>query len=116
MPVEHANISFFYLSASLLVLLALYIAILCPESIEPSQSSRSETPSHLREFTPALVRHHSKKLVAALISPIAMFAPRPHRAIPGRLDYNLTFLGLALFLYLLSIVKYFSFEPRVAMR
>lgn len=113
MPEEHANVSFFYLSASLLVLLALYIVILCPESIQPQQSSRSETPSHLREFTPAFVRYQSKKLVTALVSPIAMFAPRPHQAIPGKMDYNLTFLGSALFLYLLSIVRPSSFKPQV---
>lgn len=45
------------------------------------------------------------RLAKVLISPIAMFAPRPVRDKPRRKNYNMPLVGLGLFIYLVSTVS-----------
>lgn len=102
----------FYVSVVSLVTLLAFVVFLCPESLdrngrpreEAAPYQRTRTPSGFRKFSLSHLKRLAIRLSGALISPIAMFAPRQ---VPGRSrrDYNLTFLGLGLFLYLVSTVR-----------
>lgn len=96
----------FALSISLLLAVLFYILLICPESREPTLP---EDESYHREMSLsiqdpiAVVRGYFVRFIKALVIPITMFAPRAVPGRPGR-SYNLLLVGIALFLYLVSIV------------
>ncbi|KAG6899546.1 hypothetical protein C0993_009277 [Termitomyces sp. T159_Od127] len=106
LEVDHA----FALSISLLLAVLFYVVLICPESREPTlpedESYYGETPVFVQDPV-AVVRGYTVRFIKALIIPITMFAPR---AVPGRAgrSYNLVLVGMALFLYLVSIVREYS--------
>jgi len=96
--------SFFFGSISLIALTLAYIILLCPESRTPSTPEiRSRTQNNLSlKISPVLfARRLIFNFASALLLPISMFAPR---TVPGssRKNYNMTFVGLSLFLYVVS--------------
>ncbi|KAF8071921.1 major facilitator superfamily domain-containing protein [Lyophyllum atratum] len=100
----------FFLSIGLLAATFFYVVFICPESRQPPaqeyEISNAETP--LFKTSPnLLIRRYTRQIMSALVIPITMFAPRP---IPGksRRNYNLSLLGAALFLYLISTAVYSS--------
>ncbi|KAG6817666.1 hypothetical protein H0H87_005424 [Tephrocybe sp. NHM501043] len=102
MNVENA----FALSISLLAAVLFYVLLLCPESREPTALDHDATHLEGIRFKSSpltVIRGYIAQFISALLIPIAMFAPRP---VPGRRgrNYNLTLVGIALFLYLVSIV------------
>ncbi|KAG6862571.1 hypothetical protein C0995_000119 [Termitomyces sp. Mi166 len=96
----------FALSISLLLAVLFYVLLICPESREPTapedETYNRETPLFIRDPV-AVIRSYTVRFVKALVIPITMFAPRAVPGRPGR-SYNLTLVGMALFLYLVSIV------------
>ena len=102
LEVEHA----FALSISLLLAVLVYILLICPESREPTlpedEIYHREMPLFMWDPV-AVIRSYIIRFVTALVIPITMFAPRTVPGRPGR-SYNLTLVGIALFLYLVSIV------------
>jgi len=105
--------SVFYIAVALRLAILCYILLLCPESLDVAGRAitESRTPGALRSRFGNLksillvLRLATTRLIAALISPIAIFRPR---SIPGKRkkDYNLTFVGAAIFVYLISITVY----------
>ncbi|TFK75204.1 MFS general substrate transporter [Pluteus cervinus] len=95
------NTSRYYLSAAFLTSIFFYVLILCPESLHPSVNDRVEDgqPSDR-------IKQFSKQLAAALMSPVLMFAPRKVIGHPTRKNYNMTLVGLGMFLYLVSTGVY----------
>ncbi|KAG6909057.1 hypothetical protein DXG01_002210 [Tephrocybe rancida] len=104
MDVEKA----FALSISLLAATLFYVLLLCPESREPTAPEYDTTHHEVlgSKNSPLIViRDYIRRFIGALIIPIAMFAPR---SVPGRRgrNYNLTLVGMGLFLYLVSTGVY----------
>ncbi|KAK0480010.1 major facilitator superfamily domain-containing protein [Armillaria novae-zelandiae] len=101
----------FYVSVFLLAALQCYLVFLCPESLQENNQTIDDThipilsQLRLKKLSLASVKSYLAKLIKALLSPISMFAPRTHIGRASR-DYNLTFVGLGLFLYLVSIGIY----------
>ncbi|KAF8627018.1 hypothetical protein AX15_004599 [Amanita polypyramis BW_CC] len=96
---------FFYISILILIFTFAYMLLLCPESLE--RAALVDTARHIdneRAKTPPLhmIRNYGLKFISALISPIAMFAPRPLLGHPQKKSYSVTLVGLALFIYLIS--------------
>lgn len=99
---------YFFVSISLMLGTLLYVLFICPESLQRRPMDNTYIQDELQfKTSPVLVaRRVFKSFISALLSPIAMFAPR---VVPGqgpRLNYNMTFLGLSLFLYLVSTGVY----------
>jgi hypothetical protein len=105
----------FFASITLITLTILYVLFVCPESRVPSPSESTSTsttpldkiksalalsPLQIARRIPALL--HS--FMSALLLPISMFAPR---RVPGtrRKNWNMTYVGLSLFLYIVSTVS-----------
>ncbi|KAH0585164.1 hypothetical protein H2248_008420 [Termitomyces sp. 'cryptogamus'] len=98
----------FALSISLLLAVLIYILSICPESREPTLPEDDIYHSERPLFTwdpVAVIRSHIVQFIKALVIPITMFAPRSVPGRPGK-SYNLTLVGMALFLYLVSIGVY----------
>lgn len=101
----------FYVSVLLLAALQCYLVFLCPESLQKNNQTVDDThvPTlsqlRLKRLSLASIKSYLAKFIKALLSPISMFAPRTHMGRASR-DYNLTFVGLGLFLYLVSIGIY----------
>ena len=88
----------------------LYVFFICPESLQHRPADDTYIQDELQfKTSPVLVaRRMFTRFISALLSPIAMFAPR---TVPGqgrRLNYNMTFMGLGLFIYLVSTVSLFD--------
>ncbi|KAF8638310.1 hypothetical protein AX17_002330 [Amanita inopinata Kibby_2008] len=111
LPSKDSTDPFFYVSMSLMTITLLYILFLCPESRE--RISRVAHTDHVidrRVKTPpfVVIRSYIFKFFSALLSPIAMFAPRPLLGYPHKKSYSLTLVGLSLFVYLISTGVYTS--------
>jgi hypothetical protein len=101
--------SFFYSSIALILAALLYVVFICPESLPPK--SRNEVVENNAQ---ELVQSKTSPVVAAsdlisrfiksVLSPVLMFAPR---RLPGsrKLQYSMPLVGMALFVYLVSIVS-----------
>lgn len=106
LPARGYSDAFFFVSISLIALTLAYVIVLCPES---RTASTIEVSSHRQEnlsfkTSPILsARRLIFNFASALLLPISMFAPR---AIPNSLrkNYNMTFVGLGFFLYIVSTV------------
>ncbi|KAL0574736.1 hypothetical protein V5O48_007220 [Marasmius crinis-equi] len=96
----------FFVSVTLLVLLLIFIALACPESNEKVLSgAASREGARERRGASSVFRRSLKEIVIGLVSPISMFIPRKSGDSP-RKDWNITLVGAALFLYLISIGVY----------
>ncbi|KAK7050931.1 hypothetical protein VNI00_005043 [Paramarasmius palmivorus] len=100
----------FFGSVALLALIEVYILVMVPESNPKVISKSAEEPSV--ETSPRSIRNVAtffksglKHLIVGLVTPISMFIPR-RVGNSTRRDWNLTFVGGALFLYLVSIGVY----------
>ncbi|KAF7327696.1 hypothetical protein MKEN_00349100 [Mycena kentingensis (nom. inval.)] len=101
--------SMFSVSIGVQLVLLLYITFLFPESL------RKKEPSHtsLEPVSPSLpadprhVLQRMKQFGVAFISPLTIFRPRRvERGATSRIDYNVTFMGVAMFLYITSTAVY----------
>lgn len=90
----------FYLSAGLVSLLLIFVIFVLPESLENAPLRPQPTDSVSR------FRRHIRNLGSSLVAPITIFMPKPPlEERYGKRDYNVTFVGAALFIYLISIVS-----------
>jgi len=108
LPPKGYNDGYFFGSISLITLTLLYVVFICPESLTVSTPAvRSRAPDGPQfKTSPFLALHRlAKKFFSALLLPISMFSPR---RIPGtsRRNYNMTLIGLSLFLYIVSTGVY----------
>ncbi|KAF5391576.1 hypothetical protein D9757_002388 [Collybiopsis confluens] len=100
----------FYASSLMYAMLMAFVAFLLPESLERKhQSARESSPTndtHRRRRKPLgrKIKSGVTELLAGLITPISIFVPRTITNWEGsrKKDWNLTFAGAALFLYLVS--------------
>ncbi|KAF9468036.1 hypothetical protein BDZ94DRAFT_837450 [Collybia nuda] len=102
---------FFYLSMTLLVITLVYLVFVCPESREPSAQVPGISSGDSATFKshPLLVmRRYAYKFITAVMLPISMFAPRSIPGRPNKINYNITLMGLGLFLYIVSTGVYTS--------
>jgi len=88
----------------------LYVLFICPESLQrrPMDNTYIQDEPQFKTSPVLVARRTFTRFISALLSPIAMFAPR---TIPGqgpRLNYNMTILGLSFFIYLVSTVSLFD--------
>lgn len=86
----------------------MYLVFICPESREPSARPLSALSVNNTTFKtdPFLViRQYANKFFMAVLIPIAMFAPHSLPGKPNKKNYNITLLGLGLFLYVVSTVS-----------
>ncbi|KAJ7274344.1 major facilitator superfamily domain-containing protein [Mycena haematopus] len=103
--------SLFYISIAIQLVLLVYVIFVLPESLrsrrlQHSQLDLEPTPTSSTAHKRTL-KDHIRRFIVAFISPIAIFRPRTvHDGISSRKDYNLTFLGFAMFLYILSTAVY----------
>jgi len=98
----------FFMSASTLIVLLVYLALVCPESLQKDDTRlvEEDMTGIRRKTLPDTIKSYLSLFVSGLLSPISMFAPR-NVVLPtfrGR-DWNLTLVGAALFIYLVSIVS-----------
>jgi hypothetical protein len=94
---------------TLLVATFFYLIFLCPESREPSTrlSISPSVDNATFKTSPLLViRRYLHRFITALMIPLAMFAPQSIPGKPNKKNYNLTLMGLGLFLYIVSTVRY----------
>lgn len=108
LPSHGYSDAFFFGSISLIALTLAYVIILCPESRMASTTTvSSQTQENLSFKTSPILsaRRLILNFISALLLPISMFSPR---AIPNssRKNYNMTFVGLSLFLYIVSTGVY----------
>jgi len=112
-PAQGYSDAFFFGSISLIAVTLAYVIVLCPESRSAStregSSGTHDNPSF--KISPILsARRLILNFSSALLLPISMFA---RRAVPGssRKNYNMTLVGLSLFLYIVSTVRCQDFYP-----
>ncbi|KAJ7170735.1 major facilitator superfamily domain-containing protein [Mycena crocata] len=99
--------SLFYISVAIQLVLLIYIIFLFPESLQNKLQLRQVITPVPGSIPRKSLKDLAKQFFAALISPIAIFRPRTvHHGTAARKDYNLTLLGLALFLYIVSTAVY----------
>lgn len=108
-PANTDNVdNFFYVSILLLALTFLYVIFILPESRQPTAPTLDaydddETPKW--KVSPILsIRRIIGRFLSALMIPITMFAPRRVAGHPSRRNYNLTLVGVGLFLYIIQNV------------
>ncbi|KAJ7066999.1 hypothetical protein C8F01DRAFT_1119920 [Mycena amicta] len=82
-----------------------------PESLRNKEQPPSRSPIDLPVVSsvssPKSIREYFKRLTAAFMSPITIFRPRRvERGTTSRMDYNVTLMGLAMFLYITSTAVY----------
>jgi len=107
LPHKGYDDGYFFGSIMLITLTLLYVIIICPESKKPAaQAERTQVRESLSfKVSPLLAtRNLFLNFLTSLMLPISMFTPRP---IPGttRKNYNMTYVGLSLFLYIVSTVR-----------
>lgn len=103
--------SLFTITTGLLTGLLLFVIFIIPESLAPTSKVAEESYSHSPR-RPTFRRHSTADLcsyitsfVKALFSPIVMLLPREALTRQGSKDFNVTFVGAGLFLYLVSNVR-----------
>jgi hypothetical protein len=109
-PEKAENVdNFFYISISLLAVTLFYVIFICPESrqptapaIEPHEDGDEATKTTTSPFL--LLRRNIRRFLSALMVPITMFAPRRIPGRPSKKNYNLTLVGIGLFLYIIQNV------------
>ena len=106
-PAQGYSDAFFFGSISLIALTLAYVIILCPESrtaSTPEVSSRAQENLSVKISPILSARRLVSNFASSLLLPISMLAPR---AVPGssRKNYNMLFVGLGLFLYIVSTVR-----------
>ena len=90
-----------------------YLVLILPESRQPTPNDRRPPPeSHIQlKVSPILaLRRHLHRFASALIVPVTLFAPRQIPGQPHRKNYNLTLVGAAFFMHVLSSVRPLSFK------
>jgi hypothetical protein len=99
----------FYLSISLISTMMIFIALLLPESRIPIPHERNAASSQDRpqpsEATLVFLFRQLAHFVSLLLMPILVFRPRLIPGQPRRKTYNLTLLGLAIFIFFTSNVS-----------
>ncbi|KAF9565255.1 MFS general substrate transporter [Agrocybe pediades] len=108
LPHKGYDDGYFFGSITLIALTLLYVVVICPESRKPqAQATRMQARESLsfKESPVLATRNLFLNFLTSLLLPISMFTPRP---IPGstRKNYNMTFVGLSLFLYIVSTGLY----------
>ncbi|KAJ3878225.1 major facilitator superfamily domain-containing protein [Lentinula edodes] len=95
----------FYVSSTMNALLLCFVALVLPESIEKKYEPLEATIGWRRKPLKASIKSGLAELLAGLLSPISIFFPRIITNYEGsrKRDWNLSFAGGALFLYLISI-------------
>uniref|UniRef100_A0A0W0EY72 Uncharacterized protein n=1 Tax=Moniliophthora roreri TaxID=221103 RepID=A0A0W0EY72_MONRR len=96
----------FFGSVTLLALLEIFILVMVPESNHNILSEQQKSPREGPNSASATssMKDGLKHLLIGFVTPISMFIPR--KIGESRRDWNLTFVGGALFLYLVSIGVY----------
>ncbi|KAJ7678858.1 major facilitator superfamily domain-containing protein [Mycena polygramma] len=97
--------SLFYISIAIQLALLLYIIFLFPESLrskvqQPSRADLDPTPPVADSNQKQSLKDHARRFIVAFVSPIMIFVPRTVR--DGVSSSNLTLLGSAVLLYLIS--------------
>ncbi|KAJ7756488.1 major facilitator superfamily domain-containing protein [Mycena maculata] len=102
--------SLFYISIAIQLILLVYIVFFFPESLRSKvqQSSRADVElASIPSSTSEALRNLIQRFIVALISPIAIFRPRTvTHGTSTKKDYNLTLLGAAMLLYIISTAVY----------
>ncbi|KIL65823.1 hypothetical protein M378DRAFT_76424 [Amanita muscaria Koide BX008] len=96
---------YFYISMATLAMSLLYTLAILPESRKRESDVDSSHRTNENQIKPsALVVLHGYilRFLAALVSPIVMFAPRSLKGYPQKRTYILTFLGLGVFIHTVS--------------
>ncbi|KAJ3997400.1 major facilitator superfamily domain-containing protein [Lentinula boryana] len=95
----------FFVSSAMLALLLCFVALVLPESIEKKYQHSETNVGRRRKPLKASIKSGFAELLAGFLSPISIFIPRIITNFEGsrKRDWNLTFAGGALFLYLISI-------------
>jgi len=99
----------FYISIVIQLVLLIYIIFFFPESLRSKEQSTGADAELglVPNSTLQTLKDLIGRFFVALISPIAIFRPRTvTHGTTLRKDYNLTLLGLALFLYIVSTAVY----------
>ncbi|KAF8968173.1 major facilitator superfamily domain-containing protein [Flammula alnicola] len=107
-PPKGYSDGYFFGSIGLISLTLLYVIFVCPESRPPSKpaaTARQQNTLSFKESPMLACRRLILNFASALLLPISMFAPR---RVPGssRKNYNMTFVGLSLFFYIVSTGVY----------
>ncbi|KAF8199603.1 hypothetical protein BJ912DRAFT_1129825 [Pholiota molesta] len=107
-PTKGYSDGYFYGSIGLISFTILYVIFVCPESKVPAApvaTAPARNSLSAKESPMVAGRRLLFKFISALLLPISMFAPR---RIPGtsRKNYNMTLVGLSLFLYIVSTGVY----------
>ncbi|KAJ3808685.1 hypothetical protein EV368DRAFT_84276 [Lentinula lateritia] len=99
----------FYVSSTMNALLLCFVALVLPESIEKKYEPSEATISWRSKPLKTSIKSGLAELLAGLLSPISIFFPRIITNYEGsrKRDWNLSFAGGALFLYLISILGYY---------
>lgn len=106
LPTQGYSDAFFFGSISLIALTLAYVIVLCPESRPRSTievGSRTQDNLSFKTSPILSARRLISNVASALLLPISMFTPR---SIPNssRKNYNMTYVGLSMFLYIVSTV------------
>ncbi|KAF9445477.1 hypothetical protein P691DRAFT_777552 [Macrolepiota fuliginosa MF-IS2] len=100
--------SFFFCSITLLISTILYLLFICPESRFPSHDAADSYAGDFLAFKTSplqAARRLTTKFISAVVSPIAIFAPKRTRGTNQR-SWNMTLVGLSFFIYCVSIGIY----------
>ncbi|KAJ4477204.1 major facilitator superfamily domain-containing protein [Lentinula aciculospora] len=97
----------FFVSSVMNALLLCFIALVLPESIERKYESSESNLDQRKKPLKAAIKSGLAEVLAGFLSPISIFIPPFITNSEGgrKRDWNLTFAGGALFLYLISIVS-----------
>ncbi|KAJ7104093.1 major facilitator superfamily domain-containing protein [Mycena belliarum] len=103
--------SLFYLSIAMQIMLLVYILLFFPESLRSKIQPSAPLDTNLTLDSPRPQKKSMKEIInsftVALVSPITIFMPRTVvHGVASRKDYNITLLGIAMFLYIVSTAVY----------
>ncbi|KAF7312372.1 hypothetical protein MIND_00250500 [Mycena indigotica] len=103
--------SMFSISIILQLVLLAYIILVLPESLRKKESLELRSPHDttlVQVPSPNKgIRSYLRRFMVALISPITIFRPRKVEVgTTSKFDYNVTLMGLAMFLYITSTAVY----------
>ncbi|PPQ71192.1 hypothetical protein CVT24_010010 [Panaeolus cyanescens] len=107
-PPKGYNDGFFYGSIGLISATILYVIFICPESRQPQRVPVVQERGDLASKPSPVITIGKllKNFATALLLPISMFTPRRSFDNPSKRNWNMTFVGLGLFLYLVSTGVY----------
>ncbi|KAJ7227243.1 major facilitator superfamily domain-containing protein [Mycena pura] len=98
--------SMFYISIAIQLVLLFYTVFIFPESIRAKHQHSSRPAVGLAaasDASPSTLKEFARRFTAGFVSPITIFRPRiVERGTSLTKDYNVTFMGLAMFLYITS--------------